>query len=318
MKVLIAGAAGYLGSWITNYLSKKGYSVIAFGRSFPDKLSYWGNESIHFLEGDISSDDSIAEIAELKPDAVIYTISLNHHLSGKDVNKTINTNVKPVWKLLDTLTKKELKKFVYFSTQQIYGKTPPVVIQEERYPLPVNAYGLTHLMCEQVLSLYNQSSDCQCVSIRLSNGFGAPFFSSCDCWWLVINDLCKSAFQKRVIKLQSDGSPQRDFIHISDISNAVDVLLRSQRDQVKASTYNLGSGKTFSIMELAQVVQDVYLKKYGERIAILRPKGSKETNQTKKFQYDINRIKSLGFSPQKKIAEGVNEIFDFIEKHFKL
>ena len=71
-------------------------------------------------------------------------------------------------------------------------------------------------MCEDILNIYSSFGNINSISIRLSNGYD-PELKTCDCWWLVINDFCLNV-KKKKIQINSDGSPLRDFIHISDIA----------------------------------------------------------------------------------------------------
>ena len=99
----------------------------------------------------------------------------------------------------------------------------------------------------------NNKTNVKCINVRLSSGYGSPVFYGNNCWWLVINDLCKTAFTKNIIKLLSDGSPQRDFIHISDIALTVKKLLLAKKEMPRVM--NLCSGKTISMLEIAKIVQ---------------------------------------------------------------
>ena len=91
--------------------------------------------------------------------------------------------------------------------------------------ISLNIYGLTHFLSEDICSYYNVNTETDCINVRLSNSYGSPVFMENNCWWLVINDLCKTAFSKDEIKLLSDGSPQRDFIQSSDICRAIEILI---------------------------------------------------------------------------------------------
>ena len=66
---------------------------------------------------------------------------------------------------------------------------------------PINAYGLTHLLSENICNYYNAKRETDCINVRLSNSYGSPVFNENMCWWLVVNDLCKSAFLKNKIDL---------------------------------------------------------------------------------------------------------------------
>ena len=79
------------------------------------------------------------------------------------------------------------------------------------------------------LEIYSNFGNITNTSLRLSNGYGYPELKTCDCWWLVMNDFCLNVEKKSRIILNSDGSPLRDFIHISDIANSVEKLLTTKK-----------------------------------------------------------------------------------------
>ena len=99
---------------------------------------------------------------------------------------------------------------------------------DEIFPVnTVNTYALTHHLSEQICDHYNRKTSTNVISVRLSNSYGNPIFKENNCWWLAINDLCKNAFINKEIRLLSDGTPQRDFIHGNDVCQAVQCLLNT-------------------------------------------------------------------------------------------
>ncbi len=136
MRVLVTGASGYLGGLISEHLAKKGHHVIALVRKLPQDSKRWQKNIAQVLVGDIRKDETLQKIIAVLPEAVIHTISLNHKQSEKDIDQTLATNVTPLWKLLDKLASKDTKRFIYFSTQQVYGRMPAESIDEHHLPNP--------------------------------------------------------------------------------------------------------------------------------------------------------------------------------------
>jgi len=317
LRVLVTGASGYLGGLISEHLAKEGHNVIALVRKLPHDSTGWQKNMAQVLVGDIRNDETVQKIIAVQAEAVIYTISLNHKQSEEDIDRTLATNVTPLWKLLDRLVSQGAKRFIYFSTQQVYGKLSAAIIDEHHLPNPQNSYGLTHLMCEQICRLYTHRSKIQCVNLRLSNGYGAPRFQENDCWWLVINDFCQTAFQAGKIRLLSNGMPQRDFIHSHDICQAVNLLLQVPEERLNGQDFNLGSGSTYTILELAHIVAECYRKKFNKDLPVVMPDGSVSMTaddhlQVMKFRYDIRQISSLGYIPHTSLESGINEILEFL------
>jgi UDP-glucose 4-epimerase len=319
MRILVAGAAGYLGAWITESLGNAGHEVFALVRRPPLEVNSWTLKNIRIVVGDIREEEVIQELVRLEVDCVIYLISLNHKGSEKNVKKILATNVEPMWRLLEAYAEQGLSRFIYFSTQQVYGALPLQAVDESYFPRPSNYYGLTHLMCEQIAHLIEQRSKTLCINLRLSNGYGAPRFEDTDCWWLVVNDFCRNAFQNGEIHLLSDGTPQRDFIHLQDICRAIEHLISLPKEHITERDFHLGAGATFTIIEIAHLVAKVYKQKYGKGIPVLMPecqnsKDLKKKHQEKKMLYSIERINNLGFEPQVSLEKGILKTFDFLNR----
>lgn len=320
MKVLITGGSGYLGGRISEFLADLNYDVSILVRKVPPQSEQWLQKFSDVLLGDIKSIDIQKSIIEKQFDAILYTISLDHHQSEKDISNTISTNVTPLWNLLDLISKtsyNSLKKFIYFSTQQVYGKLSTQLVNENSNLNPVNNYGLTHLMGEQICQLYSKKLKNKFINLRISNGYGYPIFNSCNCWTLVINDFCKTAIEKKEIKLLSDGSPVRDFISISNICRIIQYLLEIPNEKIEYNCYNIGSGNSLTILELAHIVADRYNILFNEKIPVILPnkffsQSSSSHQKIEKFKYDTSRITETGFELNDKMNDELDKLFQFI------
>ena len=302
-KICIFGSSGYIGSFLCQYL-KKDFNIISHSRKKITNKKFCKNIK-NFVYGDILKPKTIDNVIKLKPDKIIYTISLNHFDSEANLQDSIKINVLPFLYLLEKIIKKKLNiEIIYFSTMQVYGREYTSRIINETNPKNLNnIYALTHSICEDALLINKQKI--KFSILRLSNSFGMPVFPKNNVWWPVVNDICKMAKKKRFIKLQSDGSPQRDFISLNTIASFIKKLLNNENK--KNNIINLCSGKTFTILEIAKKVANnpFFLKS----IPIIKKKTSK--NKIKKFNYD-NRI-------MKKFLEKNNfniqeEISNFLEK----
>lgn len=314
--ILIIGASGYIGSRLSFILAKNGKKVTALCYPSVPKDKEWCSLMEKIIIGDITSSEIIDKITNQSYDSVIHLVSLNHHDSKKSPSFVNSVNVIPVWEILDNFNKKQkIKKFIYFSTVQVYGKIDSIKINEDSETTPQNQYALTHLMAEKINNFYHQSSTIDCINIRLSNSFGSPMFKNIDCWWLVINELCKEAFLNEKIILKSDGSPLRDFIHYLDLVSAVECIIDKRINKTADNTYNISSGKTLSILDIAKKIKGVYEKRFNKKINIeFKNRTNKiAVNSSQKYKISNKRIQKLGFSLMFDISNGINELFDYLE-----
>jgi nucleoside-diphosphate-sugar epimerase len=317
-KIIITGANGYIGARLVQSLSTE-FEIIAhcFPSAPKDKL--WLNKITHIIVGDLREDSVIEKISDLKVYALIHLVSLNHHQSAGKPTEVMSVNVNPTWMLLNAFSlKKNLKKFINFSTVHIYGKLPFELITENFKPNPSNQYALTHLLSEHIVNYYNDNFDITAYNLRVSNSYGSPVFEENNCWWLVINDLCKTAFEKKKITLKSDGSSLRDFINSSDLVYAISIILNIDHD-IEHNTFNISSEESLPILEIAIIVKKVYFKKFGEDISIYINENQKiespNLNANKqKFTISNERLRKKGFAIKTGIEEGVTELFDYLIK----
>ena len=268
MKVVVTGGNGYIGARLSQYLTEEEHEVIAICfPHIPQKIG-WSNLIHQTIVGDVTNQETIKQISDINADAIIHLVSLNHYDSEQDPNMVMKVNVQPTWNLLDKCTPKGLKKFIYFSTIHVYGNNQIGLVKETQSPTPINAYGLTHYLCEEICNYYMRKTDTDCINVRLSNSYGEPVFSDANCWDLIVNDITKTAFKEKKIVLKSNGSATRDFIHYSTICSSVKELLKISTTFSEMNTIHISSGYAHSLLQVASIVKTVYQERYKQNIDI--------------------------------------------------
>lgn len=308
-KVLVTGGSGYIGARLCMHLANQGYAVtpICYSKIPTDEV--WVSKMDSILLGDIRDDNFMQKVSEYHYDVVVHLISLDHHQSNGNPSFVSSVNITPVWSLLNLFSKQGLGKFIYFSTAQVYGMLKDEVVTESKKLATQNSYGLTHHIGEVICEHFNRTTAVDCFVVRLSNSFGAPLFEENNCWWLVLNDLCRMAYTQKEIVLQSDGTPLRDFIHGWDVCHGVQTIIETSETHM---IYNLSSGTTLSIMEIAEKIKAVFVSRYGIELPISAAERKNKT-ETKRYQLDNSLIRSIGFEPNWSLEDGINDLFDYLE-----
>ena len=314
-KILITGGSGYIGSRLSLYLSQRGFDIIPLCNSKIPGNRDWVQSMHLILQGDLRDQATLIKIEAVRPDAMIHLVSLDHNQSGINLQETLQVNVQSTWELLSLSASIGLEKFIYFSTTQVYGQTCESVVTENTKLQPSNAYGLTHKMSEDIVDFYKRSKNLDAVSIRLSNSYGEPVFHDANCWSLVVNDLCKSAFLHKKIVLNSDGLVTRDFIHYSTICSTIEQLLNTEIIS-KNNAINLSAGVSISLLSLALLVKKVYQYSFNTPIDIFINKTELLFSNT--VEHADNKpilsnqvLNTLIKFEDLELEEGIQKLFDY-------
>jgi UDP-glucose 4-epimerase len=318
-RVLITGGTGYIGSHLSAYLAQKAYRVTVLGRFNPcEKYPAWCDQMEAILLGDIRDEQTLSALFERQFDVIIHLIALDYTQAETNLD-VLSVNTLPTWRLLKYADQHGVKRFFYFSTERVFGHIPLTNIDESFPPQPLNQHGLSHLLSEQIVNYYHASTDITGVNLRFSNVYGRPLFTENRCWQYVMNHLCEMAFTRHEIRLLSDGSPLRDFIHIADICKAVDVLLGAETVE---SLYCITSGYTLTILEVAHEVQQVYQKRYGKQIPVYFADGSLSSDPDKykampRYTIATQRMEKIGIQASMNRRDGIRDIFAYLDSHSK-
>ena len=319
--ILITGANGYLGAQFSQYLALNGHHITALCYPEVPKNKEWCDLMDDIVVGSLTDRTTIDELTKRNFDVIIHLVSMDHFQSQKvSPEIAIDVNVQPCWILLDAFSKRGLKKFIYFSTIHVYGAIPATLITENQPTNPGNVYALTHTLCENICDYYNRTTDVNCITARLTNSYGHPVFQENNCWWLAVNDLCRTAYTEKTIKLLSDGSPQRDFIHGSDVCSAVEILCENAMKTKGQNIFHISSSHTYTLLELAGFVKEVYEELYGTEIPVCTPTESSVSDFSKfsnhaRYKVDYSALHELGFEPKCDMKEGIRRLFIYFEKN---
>jgi UDP-glucose 4-epimerase len=261
-KVLITGGFGNLGSWLSSFFYDLGYEIYILSKSQRELKDIEYN----VLKADIADLESLKSVIQYKQfDYCIHTASYNEFFKDGYAKDALMINTLGTRNLIEVLKDMDLKKFIYFSTFHVYGANARETVTEDTLPSPTNDYASTHLFAEYYLKQYYNTHKFPYITVRLTNSYGAPKYIDSTKWYLVLNDLAKSAYDTQKIIIKSNGTPTRDFISMSDVCKVTQKLLDIEEiDEI----YNLSSNSSYSVMELAIYVQKVYKKMYNQEISI--------------------------------------------------
>ena len=256
MKILITGGAGYIGSHTCHTLYNKGYDIVVY-----DNLEYGHKESlpkhVKLVVGELSDTKKLNECFKEGIDGVIHFA--NYALveySMKEPVKYFKNNISDGINLLNVMLKNNVKNIVFSSSCAVYGQPKEIPIKEDFEKKPINNYGWTKLMFEEIMKSCKLNS----ISLRYFNAAGAGFGIGED------HDpethLIPMILKNKEIKIYGsdyntkDGSCIRDYIHVLDLADIHLVALESLFKGISGE-YNVGTGKGTSVLEIIKICEEI-------------------------------------------------------------
>jgi UDP-glucose 4-epimerase len=277
MAILVTGGAGYIGSAVVEDLHKKGENVVVL-----DNLVYGHRQAvapeIPFYEGEIGDRELVEKIVrEHNVDACMHFSAFAY--VGESVaqpRKYYENNFVQTLRLLEVLIEADAKKFIFSSTCATYGEPQYVPIDEKHPQNPVNPYGWSKFMVERALADFDKAYGLKFVALRYFNACGASERCGEDHdpeTHLIPLILFAAQGRRDSISIfgddypTPDGTAIRDYIHISDLSQAHLLALGYLRNGGNSEFINLGNGSGYSVKEVIEAARLVTGRSIEAKIA---------------------------------------------------
>jgi len=310
-RVLITGGAGFIGSHLSEELTRSKNEVIVLDNLSSGSLNNLPKSNlITFFRGDVRDSklvnrlvrksDIVFHLAEFIPETRNYggghvvKFSIDNPLLDFDVS-TRGTLI-----VLDS-AKRYGKKFIFGSTAAVYGTTR-VPIRESITPTPISPYGTSKLCAEEYVKLYSRTYGLPTSILRLFNVYG-PRQSK----YVTYDILLKLQKNPRILEMFGSGDEERDFVYVKDAVKAF--ILAAEDDTANGEVFNVGTGIPTRISELVQLMT---------KILGLNPKVAFSKTSWKgdihKLVSDVSKISKIGYKPEYPLEEGLKELIKWFAK----
>ncbi len=336
MRYLVTGGLGYVGSWVTRFLAGQGHEVFVLSRG---AAALDVGAPYTLVRADVLA-QSPQDLAALLPKGLhgcVHAASFNEAFAPDYARKALMVNALGTRNLLEALVLRAtsdgaaapdpallrtagggtaatppagMPLVVYCSTFHVYGQSVGH-IDEQTPPLPQNDYALTHLFGEEYCRMFTRTHGLPHITIRLTNGYGAPATAPFGKWYLLFNDLCRAAWRDKRLVLRSSPSIQRDFVWMGDVAAAVAGLLA--RPDLCGNVYNIASGAPATIGGIARLVCQVAGEVMGQDISLVQ-----EQPPQPQVPLHVSAAKlqqDLGFVFREKMAAEIRATLDFLARH---
>jgi nucleoside-diphosphate-sugar epimerase len=300
-KVLVTGAAGFIGSHVVERLLGSGVAVRgvdAFIDYYPRAVKEsnirkaLANESFEFVEADLAS-------ADLEP--LLAGVDRVCHLAaqagvraswGRTFSTYLDCNVAATQRLLEAVKDRPVERFVYASSSSVYGETDDLPMRESGRTCPVSPYGVTKLAAEHLAVLYHRSYGVPTVSLRYFTVYGPRQRPD-----MAFHKFIRAGLTGEPVTIYGNGRQTRDFTYVSDIVDAtVTALERGPAGEV----LNVGGGSRVTLNEALDTMESCVGRPLQRRY-VERARG----DVTDTLADNTKAAAALGFSPAVGLAQGL-------------
>jgi len=310
MKSLVTGAAGFIGSTLTEKLLQKGHQVIGvdcfidyYDRSLKENnmSSFKDNENFTLIDKNLNELDLKELLKDV--DYIFHQAAQAGVRSswGEDFEIYTHNNIMGTQRLLEAAKESNIKKFVYASSSSVYGDTDKLPMQENNRLQPVSPYGVSKLAGENLCYLYYKNFNVPTVSLRYFTVFGERQRPD-----MAFHIFIKAILEDKKLTIFGDGKQSRNFTHVDDIVKAN--ILAAESD-VAGEIFNIGGdGKRIVLNDSIDLMEELIGKKANREYQKVVKGDVKHTSA------DCSKAKKmLGYEPDVEFEEGLAREVEFLK-----
>lgn len=328
--ILVTGGAGYIGSHCVMALLEKGYEVVVFDnlstghRETVETLGKYGK--LEFVQGDLLNNDDLKKLfSDYEISSVIHFAAFSQVAeSVKNPQKYYVNNVMGTLNLLNTMLENNVKKIVFSSTAATYGEPEYIPIDEMHPQNPINPYGQSKLMIENIMDDYDKAYGLKSVRLRYFNVAGADSKTRIGEWHEpethLIPNILKSTFGNgKTFEMYGsdydtkDGTCVRDYINIEDLVNAHLLALEYLNNGGTTNYFNLGTNDGNTVKEVFAVCEQITSK---DIPVLLKPR--REGDPASLVADNAKAKKVLNWQPTKKLEDSIETAYNWEKEITKI
>jgi UDP-glucose 4-epimerase len=312
--ILVTGAAGFIGSHLSDRLLQKGYRVIGidnFSRGTRENMAEaLKNPRFQFLEADLMDAAALRGIFAATPIQTVWHMVANSDIAAgvADANVDLRDTFLSTFHLLEAMKEAGVRKIAFASTSAVYG-VHDSVLEENTGPLfPISNYGAMKLASEALISAAVESYLERAWVFRFPNVIGPRATHG------IIFDLLKKLSRNPPdLEVLGDGTQQKPYLHVFELLDAM--LLIAEKAPDAFNWFNIGPpDEGATVLQIAEAVQRQAAPKTPIRFT-----GGKRgwVGDVPRFRYSIRKIEQLGWSPKMTSADAVARAVSEIHREFQ-
>ena len=293
-KAVVVGGAGFIGSNLVDRLVEYNYEVYIIDDLSTGKVENINSKATHF-KLDISSANSHRLESIIEGSEYVFHLAAKTAVQESLLNPEIYEiiNCSGLLNIIKASSRVGVKRFVFSSSSSVYGETTELPTSESAEKRPVSPYALTKLIGEQYCKLFSEVYGLDTVCLRYFNVYGDRMNN--EGGYRLLFPIFKDLKNKGLpLTINNNGEQRRDFIHVDDVVRA-NIIAAEHQTKLKGECYNIGSGKNYSVNEIADIFGGS--KVYTE--GVIEPKETLAC--TAKIDLDLD------FRPKKELGEWIHK-----------
>ena len=263
-RILVTGAAGFIGSHTVDLLLGRGHDVLGVDNLRTGKLanlnSAWHNSGFQLQQQDCANPSTLeAIVREYRPEAIIHLaamVSVPESIANPEENDRLNLQATHI--VAEVAKAYAVKRIVFASSAAVYGKNSNLPLKEEAECLPLSPYGVAKLNSEKLLLELSNTHGIVVRCHRYFNVFG-PRQDPTSPYSGVISLFSNRLAQGTPPTIHGDGEHTREFIHVIDVAMAN--LIAATSPDIASGVANICTGKSISLNTLYSTLSEVLEKK---------------------------------------------------------
>ncbi|MCX8181505.1 MAG: GDP-mannose 4,6-dehydratase [Candidatus Methanomethyliaceae archaeon] len=310
MQILVTGGAGFIGTKLAEELVKRGNLVKIFDDLSSGRISNISHliktGAVEFIKGDIRDFSAIKEAGS--------GCDLIYHLAAQSLvpfsmerpDLDMEINIKGTLNVL-MVAKELMSKVVFTSSSTVYGNAVRIPTPEDEVLIPYSFYGLSKMAAEHYCRIYSEHFNVPTVVLRLFNVYGPRNNKG-----LMIDLYRKLLRDQKRLELLGTGNQLKDYLYIDDAVEAL--MIAPDKAICKGETYNIGSGESFTVFQIAELMLEILGLKDVEIVA----RGGKAwLGDVELTRPDVSKAeRELGWKAKVDIKEGLTKTLMWFEEKF--
>jgi len=299
----VTGGAGFIGRYCVRSFLEKNYEVTIFdnfSNSSKDKIQALLDAGANLVRGDITVRGEVSN-AISGHDVVVHLaakIIVQDSIANPKLTKSVN--VEGTKNLLEVCKQNQITNFIAASSAAVYGdcKDSKIYLSENSKTVPISPYGESKLEMEESIKAFSKLHAINAATLRFFNIYGkgqSPEYAG------VITKFLERIKKNQALEVFGDGLQTRDFVSIDDVVDAMNITISNI--QGKLDVYNIASGKSISVNDLANLMILIS----GKDLKIIHHPQKKGEVRFSQANTSLAK-KELGFSPKIGLEQGIKNL----------